>query len=111
MSTRLSQYRRVEPALVEQRAAPRRPILLSPAVTVSKRKGAPVEATLRDLSVYGCRLACRASQGEGQAVLLQLGVSEPVSATVIWNDGEHIGCRFDAPIARALVRELTLVIC
>jgi hypothetical protein len=110
MATRFSQYRTVTPALVEQRSEPRHRILVSGA-TVRKQGETPLEATLRDLSVYGCRLACASGHPEGERVWLRLQGSMPVPATVIWNDGDHIGCRFDAPIERSLMRSLTLVIC
>jgi hypothetical protein len=110
MATKFSQYRAVVPALVEQRAATRHRILVTRA-TVTKRGNRPVEAMLHDLSVYGCRLACEAPHGEGDKVWLALRGDQPVPATVVWNDGAHIGCRFDDPIERSLVRQLTLVIC
>ena len=110
MATRLSQYRSVGPALVDQRSEPRHRILVSQA-TVRSHSEEPVEATLRDLSVYGCRLACTTEHPEGERLWLRLKGSMPVAATVVWNDGVHLGCRFDAPIDRTLMRSLTLVIC
>ncbi|ATY32187.1 PilZ domain-containing protein [Sphingomonas psychrotolerans] len=110
MATRLSQYRTVSPALVEQRSAPRHRILVSRA-TVRKQGNAAVEATLGDLSVYGCRLACASEHPEGERLWLRLQGGLPIAATVVWNDGDNIGCRFDAPIERSLMRSLTLVIC
>lgn len=110
MATKFSQYRAVTAALVEQRAATRHRIVVTRA-TVTKRGNKPVEAMLHDLSVYGCRLACTVPHGEGDKVWLALRGDEPVPATVVWNDGAHIGCRFDDPIERSLVRQLTLVIC
>lgn len=110
MATRLSQYRTVGPALVEQRSEPRHRITVTRA-TLRKQGNPSIEAILRDLSVYGCRLACTAVHSEGERVWLRLKDSLPISATVIWNNGDHIGCRFDAPIERSLMRSLTLVIC
>ncbi|MDG2534335.1 PilZ domain-containing protein [Sphingomonas sp. HITSZ_GF] len=110
MATKFSQYRAVTAALVEQRAATRHRILVTRA-TLTKRGNKPVEAMLHDLSVYGCRLACAAPHDAGDKVWLNLREGAPVPATVVWNDGSHIGCRFDDPIERSLVRQLTLVIC
>ncbi|MGK6356883.1 PilZ domain-containing protein [Sphingomonas sp. DT-207] len=110
MATRLSQYRSVGPALVEQRAAERHRIIVSQA-TLRSHSEEPVEATLHDLSVYGCRLACSTEHQQGERLWLRLKGTVPVAATVVWNDGNHIGCRFDAPIERSLMRSLTLVIC
>jgi hypothetical protein len=100
----------VTAALVEQRAAVRHRILLTSA-TVQKRGGRATEAMLHDLSVYGCRLACRTSHGEGAQLWLRFAEQPPIPAAVIWNDGEYVGCRFDAPIERSLMRSLTLAIC
>ncbi len=110
MATRFTQYRAVAPALVEHRAAERHRILVTRA-TVRRKGDAPIEAMLHDLSVYGCRLACRTGHGAGDRLWLRFRDELPVAATVVWNDGDHIGCRFDAPIERSLVRSLTLVIC
>jgi hypothetical protein len=110
MATRLSQYRAVAPALVDQRSAPRHRITLTRA-TLRKHGNPAVEAELHDLSVYGCRLACRSEHGEGERLWLRFQGSLPIAATVVWNDGDHLGCRFDAPIERSLMRTLTLVIC
>lgn len=110
MATKFSQYRAVTAALVEQRASPRHRCLVTRA-TVTKRENRPVEATLHDVSVYGCRLACRTVHAEGERLWLRFREDLPIAATVVWNDGVHIGCRFDAPIDRGLMRALTLVIC
>ncbi len=110
MATKFSQYRTVAPALVEHRAAERHRCVVTRA-TVRKKGNAPVEAMLHDLSIYGCRLACRAAYERGERLWLQFRDELPIAATVVWNDDAHIGCRFDAPIERNLVRALTLVIC
>ncbi len=109
MATRVSQYRTVTPALVEQRAAPRHRVWLASAI-VHQRGGRSVEAMLHDLSVYGCRLACRSRHAEGARLWLRIR-EEAIPIIVIWNDGEQLGCRFETPIERSLVRALTLVIC
>jgi hypothetical protein len=109
MATRFSQYRAVTPARVEQRSAPRHRITLTRA-TLAKKGNRPIEAMLGDLSLYGCRLDCAAPHGEGERLWLRFAEQLPVAATVVWNDGAQLGCRFDAPIERELVRALTLVI-
>jgi hypothetical protein len=79
--------------------------------TLGKRGNAPVDAELHDLSIYGCRFACRTDYAEGDRLWLRFGDALPNAATTVWNDGDYLGCRFDAPIARSLMRSLTLVIC
>jgi len=110
MATKFSQYRSVTPALVEHRTTPRHRVVVRRA-TLSKRGGRPLEAQLHDLSVYGCRFAAHTKHEEGERLWLSFPNSLPVAATVVWNDGQYLGCRFDAPIERSLVRALTLVIC
>ncbi len=107
MATRLTQYRTVAAALVEQRAAPRHRVLVAHA-KVSRRGSEPVEATLHDVSIYGCRLACAAPHAPGDRIWLRIAGDLPVAATVAWNDGGYIGCRFDASLDRKTVRALTL---
>lgn len=110
MATKFTQYRPVTPAQVDQRAAPRHRLLVSRA-SVRKHGAAPAEAELQDLSIYGCRLACATDHPVGERLWLRLKGAMPIAATVVWNDGDHLGCRFDAPIERSLMRSLTLVIC
>ncbi|RYD54122.1 MAG: hypothetical protein EOP60_08515 [Sphingomonadales bacterium] len=107
MATRLTQYRTVGPALIEQRAVPRHRVMVAHA-RVNRRGATPVEAALHDVSIYGCRLACSVPHREGARIWLRIADDLPVAATVAWNDGAHIGCRFDAPLDRKVMRELTL---
>ena len=109
MATRYSQYRAVKPALVEHRAAERHRVYFTSATV--QRGHRRTEAMLHDLSIYGCRLACRSRHPEGARLLLSLRGGDPIIATVVWNDGAHLGCRFEKPIERSLVRTMTLVIC
>jgi hypothetical protein len=107
MATRLSQYRTVAAALIEQRAAARHLVLVARA-KVSRRGSEPVEAVLHDVSIYGCRLACTVPHAPGDRIWLRISGDLPIAAIVAWNDGAYIGCRFDAPLDRKLVRALTL---
>ena len=106
VATRLSQYRAVMPALMEQRAAPRQRVNVTRA-TLTKRGNAPVEAMLHDLSIYGCRLSLHTKHSEGDRLWLSIGDEGPFTATVVWNDGARLGCRFEKPIQPSLVRSLT----
>lgn len=107
MATRLSQYRTVAPALIEQRAVPRHRVLVARA-KVSRRGSQPIEAALQDVSIYGCRLACAAPHAPGDRIWLRIAGDLPIAAAVAWNDGTHIGCRFDAPLERKTMRALTI---
>jgi PilZ domain len=105
-----SQYRKVEPARIEQRAIERHRVLLQRG-TVRRHGKQPVEAELVDLSVYGCRMNADQSFKMGDRLWLRFSGSQPVAAAVIWADGGALGCRFDEPLDRTLFRALTLVIC
>lgn len=102
-----SQYRKVAPARIEQRDAVRHPVFLK-AATARLGSSTLQEARLVDLSIYGCRLMTDANFKIGQRLSLRFAGGKPVSATAIWLEGERLGCRFDAPLDRALFRALIL---
>jgi PilZ domain len=103
-----SQYRKVEPARIEQREVMRHPVFLQKA-TVRRHAKHPLEARLVDLSVYGCRLLIDGTFKIGDRLWLRLGGSNPISATAVWLEGDRLGCRFDEALDRSLFRELTLL--
>jgi hypothetical protein len=109
MATNLSAYRAVEPALAEQRRAPRHSVAVKRA-SVRRHGREPAAATLVDLSVYGCRFDDGESYAAGERLWLRLDGGMPVAASVVWSEGGRTGCRFDAAIERSTVRALTLVI-
>ncbi len=110
MGLATSQYRKVEPARIEQRAIERHRVLLQRA-TVRRHGKQPVEAELVDLSVYGCRIDAEQDFAAGDRLWLRFSGSQPVAATIIWSESGGLGCRFDEPLDRILFRALTLVIC
>jgi hypothetical protein len=105
-----SQYRKVEPARLEQRQAQRHPVLLDRA-SVRDSDKEPLEASLVDLSVYGCRVLIDGGIKVGDRIWLRLAGSHPISATAVWAEGNRLGCKFDEMLDRALFRELTLQGC
>jgi hypothetical protein len=92
--------------LTDQRSARRHSVFVT-RTTVRRLGATAIEATLSDLSIYGCRIACD-EQPAGERVYLRLPGGVPVAATIIWSENGLTGCRFDTPIARATVRALTL---
>jgi hypothetical protein len=68
----------------------------------------PADAALVEISIYGCRIACDVAHDIGEPVWLRLNGSLPIAAKVVWSDGGMVGCRFDAPIGRPLLRSLTI---
>jgi hypothetical protein len=102
-----SQYRKVEPARLEQREVVRQPVLLQKA-TVRRHAAQPREALLADISVYGCRLITDATFKLGERLWIRLHGRNPVGATTVWTAKGLLGCRFDEALDRSLFRELTL---
>ena len=107
MATRLSQYRTPEAASLDRRAEPRLTLSLTHA-SVRRHGKTAVDAVLHDLSIYGCRMAAETRAREGERLWLRFDGQLPVAATLVWNVDGMVGCRFDAPIERAMMRSLTL---
>ena len=107
MATRLSQYRTPEAASLEQRAEPRLRLSLTHA-SVRRHGKTAIDAMLHDLSIYGCRMAAETAARAGERLWLRFEGRLPVAATVVWNNEGMIGCRFDEPIERTMMRALTL---
>ncbi|WP_169542441.1 PilZ domain-containing protein [Sphingomonas baiyangensis] len=107
MAARATQFRPVAAAHHDRRVEPRHRVALSGA-TVRRHGDQSAVAELLDLSIYGCRLATDAPHLAGERIWLRFEGGMPVAATIVWHENARIGCRFDAPIARALVRTLTL---
>ncbi len=68
----------------------------------------PIEALLKDVSLYGCRLESGVEHPADEAIWLRLNGSMPIAARVVWSRDGTIGCRFDSPIERALLRSLMM---
>jgi hypothetical protein len=102
-----TQFRVADTAPVEQRRERRRPVAIAVA-SVRHAANEPQDATLKDLSIYGCRIESRGDHRAGQSVRLRLNGSAPVPAKVVWSADGVAGCRFDEPIDRALLRALVL---
>ena len=108
MATRFSQVRSVAPALVEQRLAPRHRVQLMREAQTADLPAQ--EVLLHDVSSYGCRVEGHADVAAGERLWLRLAAGAPTASTVVWRDGAQIGCRFDEPIDRGLMRALTRAI-
>jgi hypothetical protein len=107
MASRATQYRAVAPASFEQRAEPRHRVHLSRATVRRNGKGA-IDAQLHDISIYGCRVACAEAQPVGERIWVRLAGGLPIAAMIVWCSEGFVACRFDVPIARAVVRALTI---
>lgn len=90
----------------ENRRAGRHTVVVSRA-TVRGHGQSASDALLLDLSIYGCRITSPHEHEAGERLWLRLDGGWPIPATVVWADGERLGCRFDQPIAGSMLRELT----
>lgn len=95
-----------ETTATEQRRSDRHMVVVTRA-TVRAHGEPAADATLLDLSIYGCRITALGEHAAGDRLWLRLDGGWPIPATVVWSDGERLGCRFDQPIAGSMMRELT----
>jgi hypothetical protein len=109
MASSVSKFRPVESASLDKRRVQRHPVLVRRA-TVRRHARNPSEASLVDISVYGCRLSIDGSYQEGDRLWLRFAGGNPIAATVVWFDGTQMGCRFDEPLDKMVFRALTLVL-
>lgn len=107
MASRAAHYRVADPASIERRVAPRLPVAIT-NVSLRKLARQPADAILRDLSIYGCRIEAREGFAAGERVWLRLDGGLPIAASVVWSEGGAVGCRFDTPIARPVLRSIVL---
>ncbi len=79
----------------------------APVVDLECAGGGPaLPVSLLDLSTYGARLGGDGAEAVGDHVRLSFAGRPPVAATVVWRQQGSVGCRFDKPIATALMRAL-----
>lgn len=105
MATRLSQWSKAAPALIEHRGAIRYGACVSRG---DEPAAATMLATLHDVSTYGCRLAVAEDIAIGERLSIVIGAAAPLDATAVWAEDGMVGCRFAIPLPRALSRALTL---
>ena len=107
MASRATQYRTVQAASLDRRAEQRHPVQVTRATARAHRKK-PSDATLCDVSTYGCRILSPVEHLPGERLWLRLNGGMPLAATVIWCSEGRIGCRFDETLPRETMRKFTL---
>jgi len=63
-------------------------------------------AALVELSQRGCRLEMSTPSRAGDTLLLLINGMQPLSATLVWNDGHYCGLSFQHPLHIAVVDHL-----
>ncbi|MDE0878669.1 MAG: PilZ domain-containing protein [Sphingomonas bacterium] len=105
--TAAMRFRAAAPAAFERRDDARYAVDVKRA-TVSQHGDQPSAAALIDISAYGCRLAATLVPDPGERLWLRFAGRPAIAATLVWQEGEALGCRFDEPLAATFVRALTL---
>jgi len=105
MALKSTRYQKVVPAALNRRAFELHRVNISGAsVTLSKKK--IVQATILDVSIYGCRLELDAILPEGEKIQIHLANKEVVDARIIWQKAREAGCRFAEAISQQKMRAL-----
>lgn len=102
-----SPYRAVPPAKVDQRREQRFPVVLQKAL-ISGGATAEENASLVDVSPFGCRLKVCEAYSEGTELQLRFFDRPPMSAKVIWTKDGEVGCCFENKLNPCLFRALTI---
>jgi PilZ domain len=107
MSYATSQYRTPDPARVDQRQEKRHIVLLRKS-SVRKNSTKLHEAQIAELSIYGCRLFTTAHFSIGDDITVSLHDDIIISAKAVWLEKGRVGCRFNEPLDRDVLRRMTL---
>ena len=102
-----SQFRKVAPARIDQRAVQRQTLFLECAASTAQDK-AMVPAQLVDLSAYGCRILIDSDLQCGEQIYLRFADDVPIAANIVWNEGGRLGCRFDTALEQRVFKALIL---
>lgn len=86
------------------RAAERLPV--ERPSTLRRADGKPIDATIEDLSVTGCRLTLPPNEKIVEDVMIGLAGVGIRSARVIWSEASQIGCAFDEPLTMAELEQI-----
>lgn len=105
MALKSTQYQKVEPAALNRRAFELHRVNISGA-SVPRSKKHKVQATILDISIYGCRLELDTIVPAGENIQIHLANTEVVDARIIWQKASEAGCRFAEAISRQKVKAL-----
>lgn len=92
----------------EGRRAPRVTVNFA-GVRLRQVGGWSTTTRLCDLSITGFCVQWPADLRAGQRIWLTLPELSPLMATVIWNSGTRVGCKFEVPLHSAVLYRLTAV--
>lgn len=105
---RVSFVRQDDGLAAEARRSPRITVNFSD-VPLRQMGGRNMPTSLCDLSATGFCVDWPSDLRAGQRIWLTLPELRPLMATVVWNSGKKVGCRFEIPLHSAVLYRLTTV--
>ena len=76
-------------------------LAISRPSTLRAHDGEPIDVTIEDLSITGCRISTSLTWNMGDALMIGLPGVGTRLCYIVWSNGGEIGCEFEAPLARA----------
>jgi hypothetical protein len=99
-------WKKISAALAERRTDWRTTVHIPAAVRTSRGRQSSIG--IEDLTLAGFRAVMPFEVEAGERLLVNLPVARSLHATVVWREGETVGCRFATPLGEsafsALVR-------
>ena len=75
------------------------------ASTLRARDGLPMDVTIEDISLTGCRVRAPVHFAAGEELMIGLAGVGIRSCSVVWSDYGEIGCEFDVPLTSSELEE------
>jgi hypothetical protein len=99
-------WKKFTAGLAERRTGWRTTVRIPATVRTAAGRQSPIG--IEDLTLSGFRAVIPVDVAAGERLLVSLPVARALHATVVWRDGDRVGCRFATPLGEssfaALVR-------
>ncbi len=106
MALKSTRYQKVKPAALNRRTMARHQVNITGSFVKRSQKN-KIQATILDVSIYGCKLALDAILPEGEVIQIQIADTDSVDATIVWQKAREVGCRFADAISPQKMKALT----
>lgn len=106
MALKSTRYQKVMPAALNRRNVKRHKVNIT-GTFVKRGQASTIQATILDVSVYGCKLALDAILPEGEKIQIHIADRDIVDATIVWQKAREAGCRFANVISPQKMKTLT----
>lgn len=94
------------PAALNRRVIKRHEVNIT-GTFVKRSQANSIQATILDVSIYGCKLALDAILPEGEKIQIHIADQDVVDATIVWQKAREAGCRFAEAISPQKMKALT----